>query len=88
LGSFSSKARVPGYTTTTCASCEQGPESPRHMVVHCPRFRDKRKNIQRQGIIDFRWLLTSQEGVERVTKWWRRNEVVSQFRLANRLIQD
>ncbi|KAL4972383.1 hypothetical protein BDW66DRAFT_144275, partial [Aspergillus desertorum] len=68
--------------------CEQGPESPRHVVVHCPRFKDNRETIKRQGIIDFRRLLTSQEGVERVTKWWLRNEVVSQFRLANRLIQD
>jgi hypothetical protein len=78
LAAFLSKARVPGYTTATCASCEQGPESPRHVVVHCPRFNNKRRNIQGQGTINFRWHVTSQEGVGKVTKWWLRNEVVSQ----------
>jgi hypothetical protein len=41
LRHFLSKAQVPGYQSEQC-SCGTGPETPRHILLHCPHEAERR----------------------------------------------
>ena len=87
LADFLHKAGVPEVESTEC-SCGQGRETPRHITVFCPRYRDARKELRVGGHVDFNELLTTAEGVRKVTRWWIKRGILEQFRLASELIHD
>jgi hypothetical protein len=85
LADFLYKAGVPEVASTAC-SCGYEQETPRHVTVFCPRFRDARERLRIGGSLSFRALLTSVEGVRRVTRWWLTMGILGQFQLASELI--
>ena len=88
LAGYLHKARVPGFHTGICQHCEQGEETPQHVLIHCPRFQGEPRATPLNRELDFRWLLTNPIGVKRATRWWLRRNIVNQFRLVNQLIKD
>ncbi|KAL1995354.1 hypothetical protein VTN49DRAFT_1541 [Thermomyces lanuginosus] len=49
LASFLHKADVPGSHTGICPHCEQGEETPRHVLIHRPRFQGDREALDTMG---------------------------------------
>jgi hypothetical protein len=86
LADFLHKAGVPEVTSTAC-SCGYEKETPRHVTVFCSRFGDTRERLRISGSLSFRALLTTVEGVRRVTRWWLRRGILGQFQLASELIR-
>jgi hypothetical protein len=78
---------VPEVTSAAC-SCGYERETPRHITVFCPRYKDAREQLRTNGHLDFREPLTTVEGVRKVIRWWLRRRVLEQFRLAEELIEN
>lgn len=87
LAAFLYRRKVPGVESPNCA-CGWAEESPKHVLLHCPRYADRRRQLMNQGRLDLEWLLKDEEGVRRVTRWWLKVGVCDQFRLAKTLILD
>jgi hypothetical protein len=82
LADFLHKAKVLGYDTPQCP-CGQARETPAHVTVFCSRFQGLR-----QDLLNFGSLLSTKEGVRRISRWWLRRDILGQFRVANQLISD
>jgi hypothetical protein len=71
-------------------ACSRGyeRERPKHVTIFCPRYHDSREQLRINGRLDFSELLTTAEGVRKVTRWWLRRRVLEQFWLAEELIEN
>jgi hypothetical protein len=49
-------------------------------------YQDRREQLMVNGRLDFNPLITTVEGVEKVTGWWLRMRILEQFRLSDDLI--
>jgi hypothetical protein len=80
----------PGVSEVTSAACFCGyeQEAPKNITIFCPRYHDSREQLRINGRLDFRQLLTTAEGVRKVTRWWLRRRVLEQFRLVKELIKN
>jgi hypothetical protein len=87
LADFLHKAKVPGYDTPQCP-CGQARETPAHVTIFCSRFQGLRQDLLMKGRLDFGSLLSTKEGVRRISRWWLRRDILGQFRVANQLISD
>ena len=69
LAYFLHKARVPAFDSGYY-SCGNRMETPRHVIVHCPREAERREELQGASRrLDLRRLLDTPEGVG-VASWW------------------
>ena len=66
LAHFLYKAKVPGWDSAIC-ECGQAPETPRHVLLYCPRERERR--IELGNRTDFVRLLDTLEGAAVASKW-------------------
>jgi Reverse transcriptase (RNA-dependent DNA polymerase)/Endonuclease-reverse transcriptase len=86
LASFLFKAKVPGVDSEACR-CGYRQETPQHITISCPRYQDTRDSLRINGRLDFKELLSTAEGVRKVTRWWLKRGILEQFRLAAELIR-
>jgi hypothetical protein len=64
LAQFLRHRKVPGVVTATC-ECGYGPETTKHVVVHCTLVdEESRRQLRTSGFLDFCWLLGTPEGAE------------------------
>ena len=84
LAGFLHRRKVPGFTSPDCA-CGNGVETPKHILVHCPRFAGSRSQLLRGGRLDTGALLGCPEGAAQLSGWWLRQSILQQFRLAREL---
>jgi hypothetical protein len=86
LGHFLHKARAPGYESEQC-SCETGPETPRHVLLHCPHEAERRIGLREAqgGQLDFTSLLDTPKGAQLASRWMIRSGRIPQFQLAGQL---
>lgn len=84
LAGFLHKRKVPGFESPMC-ECGHGVCTPKHILVHCPRYDSKRWQLLVDGRIDIRKLLTTRDGAIALSNWWLRNGIQGQFRLAQGL---
>ena len=69
-----------------CCSCEQGAETPKHILIYCERFRDARAELEDFGRVDVKRLfLYTEEGARKLSHWWLSHCVLQQFSLASAL---
>ena len=89
LAYFLHKARVPGVVSGLC-SCGNGPETPRHMLVHCLRESGRREDLRRAcgGRVDYKQLLDTPEGARVASRWVVRSGRLHQFSLAGALLYE
>jgi hypothetical protein len=87
LRHFLSKARVPGYEIEQC-SCGIGPETPGHVLLHCPQEAERRAILREApgGHLDLSRLLDTPRGAPVASKWMIRSGRISQFKLAGTLL--
>jgi hypothetical protein len=69
-------------------SCGYERETPKYVTVFCLRYHDSREQLRINGRLGFSELLTTAEGVRKVTRWWLRRRVLEQFWLAEELIEN
>jgi hypothetical protein len=74
-----------GVPEVTSAACGHERETPKHVTIFCPLYQDTRDQLRVNGRSDFEALLTTVEGVKKVTKWWLRRRILGQFWLAEEL---
>ena len=84
LAAFLHRKRVPGVGSP-CCPCGQGAEIPKHILIHCERFRDTRAELEDSGRVDIKHLLCTEEGARKLSHWWLSHGVLQQFRLARAL---
>jgi hypothetical protein len=87
LRHFLNKARVPGFESGQC-DCGMGPETPRHVLLHCPHESERRKALKESqgGSLDLNRLLDTPTGAPVVSKWMIRSGRILQFQLAETLL--
>src|SRR5271167_3057945 len=87
LRHFLSKAQVPGYESEEC-SCGTSPETPRHILLHCPQEEERRIVLREAlgGHLDLSRLLDTPRGAPVASKWMIRSSRISQFKLAGALL--
>jgi hypothetical protein len=87
LSHFLHKARVPGHESDQC-SCGTGPETPRHVLLHCPHEAERRTALKEAqgGQLDFVQLLDTPKGATLATKWMIQSGRIHQFQLAGSLL--
>jgi hypothetical protein len=85
LRDFLHNIGVPEVTSAAC-TCGHERETPKHVTIFCPLYQDTRDQLRVNGRLDFEALLTTVEGVKRVTRWWLRRRILGQFWLAEELI--
>ena len=89
LNYFLNKAKVPGYESGQC-SCNRGPETPRHILIYCPKERRRRTTLRdpQGGHINFNNLLDSAKGAQLTSKWMIQSGRLHQFQLAQSLLYE
>jgi hypothetical protein len=87
LAHFLHKVRVPSFDTGMC-SCGQSTETPRHVLLYCPREEARRRELGPQGDRTFTRLLNTPRGAETTAKWAIRSGRLHQFGVANSLLYD
>jgi hypothetical protein len=89
LRHFLSKAQVPGYESEQC-SCGTSPETPRHILLHCPHEAERRTVLREAqgGQLDFIRLLDTPRGALVTSKWTIRSGKILQFQLAGTLLYE
>ncbi|PQE33420.1 hypothetical protein CJF32_00011127 [Rutstroemia sp. NJR-2017a WRK4] len=66
LAYFLHKAKVPGWDSGIC-ECEQVLETPRHILLYCPKERGRRTKLGER--VDFVRLLDTPEGAGMASRW-------------------
>jgi len=87
LAHFLYRARVPGVESDLC-SCGNGPETPRHVLIHCEKEIEQRGELRKAGggRLDLRKLLDTPEGARVAGRWVVRSGRLPQFSLARALL--
>ena len=87
LRDFLFKRRVPGFDSPWC-NCGQGRETVRHILVFCPRERERREHlVQALGEpIDTDRMLSTPGKAGIIARWLLRSGRLGMFQLANQLI--
>jgi hypothetical protein len=87
LAAFLNKARVPEFPSPMC-QCGQASETPKHVIIHCPRFAEARRYIKdpQTGLVDIKSLVSKAEGTKRLARWFLRLRILPQFSLAEELL--
>ena len=87
LAKFLNSMHVPGYETAKC-ECGAGQETPRHMVIFCPREAGRRSQLA--DTAGRKWtypqLVGMNEAAKCFVKWIMQSNRLSQFSLAKRLL--
>ncbi len=84
---FLSKARVLGYELEQC-SCGTGPETSRHILLHCPHEAESRIAL-REALgdhLDLSRLIDTPRGGPVASKWMIQSRRIHQFQLAEALL--
>jgi len=89
LAYFLHKAHVPGVESGQC-SCQGGLETPRHILIHCPKESEHREELRKVGggRLDLRKLLDTPEGAKVTSRWIVRSRCLHQFSLARALLYE
>jgi hypothetical protein len=87
LAAFLNKARVPEFPSPMC-QCGQASETAKHVIAHCPRFTEVRRDLRdpRTGLMDIKSLVSEVEGAKRLARWFLRLRILPQFFLAEELL--
>ena len=76
-------ARVGAPNVRPACPCGAARQTPKHVVVLCPNFCPGRPERQLEsGTADYVELLTTQQGLKAVTKWFLRRDILPQFKWA------
>jgi hypothetical protein len=84
LAAFLHWRQVPGYPSPICP-CGQGSETPKHVMIHCPKHTDTCHELETNGRVDLSQIMTTPVGIQRVTAWWLGHDILPQFQLASTL---
>ena len=84
LAAFLHKRKVPGFSSPDC-SCGRGRETSKHVMIHCAKHSEARRRLEIGGRVDLRRMMSSPEGVKRITTWWLEQNLLPQFQLAREL---
>jgi retron-type reverse transcriptase len=87
LNKFLYQRRVPEYYTAQC-QCQGGEETVRHLVLYCPRQRNRREGLLINGYMDYRQLIGTSKGAQALSKWLIQSGRLGQYSLAKQLLFD
>jgi len=87
LADYLCRQKVPDYPSPMC-ECGFERQTPKHIVLFCPRFeRNRDKIIGEAGTPDFRRLIANERGFRAMTMWFLQQGILSQFLLAKEIWQ-
>ena len=86
LAQFLRHRKVPGVVIATC-ECGYGPETVKHVVVHCALIDEgSQSQLRSSGFLDYNWLLGTPGGAQKLSKWLIKLGRLKQFSLASKLL--
>lgn len=85
LAAFLHRRRVPGYNSPCCPCGSGAAETPKHILVHCPRFQGARTGLEDSGRVNLDHLLCTGPGARVLSRWWLNQGILHQFGLARAL---
>ena len=85
LRSFLFDRKVPDIASPIC-QCMQGRQTAKHLLIFCPRY-PKDSLRDEGGTLDYNALTGNFKGLRKVAKWFLRNNILDQFRVARDLAQ-
>jgi hypothetical protein len=83
FNAFLYQARVPSVLSPLC-SCGFGHQTAKHIIIHCHNFLAARHALRDNHghLPDFKQLLTTPTGIQKVTKWVIERGILGQYRRA------
>ncbi len=80
INAFLYQARLPSLLSPLC-SCGFGHQTAKHIIIHCRNFIAARHTLRDdQGhLLDFKQLLTTPKGLQKVTKWVMQRGIQGQY---------
>ena len=66
LAAFLHRRRVPGYPSPLCP-CGQASKTPKHVMIHCPKYSRMREELKINECVDTRQLLITLKSIAQVT---------------------
>src|SRR3989440_8933199 len=84
LAAFLHQRKEPGFSSPDC-SCGGGRETPKHVMIHCIKHSEARRRLEVDGRVDLKKMMSSPEGLQRITAWWLKQDLLPQFQLAREL---
>ena len=88
LAQFLCNRGVPGVVTGLC-SCGVEPETARHVTLHCNIKEGRRGELRREDAgrtLDYRWLIGTNAGAKKFSRWLIQSGRLQQFSLVDRLL--
>ena len=84
LTAFLHQRKVPGFSSSDC-SCGRGRETPKHVMIHCIKHSETHRRLEINEQVDLRKMMFSPEELQTITAWWLKQDLLSQFQLAQKL---
>lgn len=86
LAAFLHQRRVPGFSSPICpVAKELRPSRVKHILVHCEQYQTARAPLTGSMGVDFRQLLSTEKGAQKLSHWWLQHGVLHQLSLARAL---
>ena len=80
---YLTKRRVPGFTPD--CECGQGHETPKHVCIFCPKWKERRHLLFKEGgSTNWKDLANTKRGLHATAKWLIQEGVLEQFALAGK----
>ena len=87
LNDYLSRRKVPDGPSPLC-ECGWQQQTVKHIVLFCPRYaRDRDKMVQEARSSDLKTMLSTEEGVKAVTRWFLRQDILAQFSVAKESVE-
>ena len=55
------------------------------VMIHCVKHSEARRRLETDGRVDLGKMMSSPEGLQRITAWWLKQDLLPQFQLAQEL---
>ena len=85
LRNFLFARKVPDVASPIC-QCLQGRQTAKHLLIFCPRY-PKDSLRDDCGTLDYNALTNNLKDLRKIAKWFLRNNILEQFRVARELAQ-
>jgi hypothetical protein len=88
LADYLYRKQIPGYDSPTC-SCEWQRQTPKHVLLFCPKWEDRRQALIADAKTeDYTLITTTATGLWAATRWFLQTGILGQFNIAKEMQEE